>query len=79
MKYNRRQHKIEKIADIIVGHRLTDDDIERANLAGWTIDVRFRDEEYVDQNSWSRVSDIHLDADELAQAKHIAAKLEASL
>lgn len=79
MKYSRRQHKIEKIADIIVGHRLTDEDIERANLAGWTIDIRFHDEQYADLNSWSRVTDIHLDSDELATAKRIAADLEATL
>lgn len=78
-KYSRRQHIIEKIADIICGMRLNDSDVEDANNQGWTLDLRFHDGQYVTENQWSRVENIHLDPDELAQVKRIAAALEATM
>lgn len=78
-KYSHRQHIVEKIADLIVGHRLDDATVDAYNKSGWTVDIRFKDGEYISENNWSRVENIHLDSNELATAKRYAADLEASL
>lgn len=78
-KYSHRQHIIEKIADLIVGYRLDEATVDAYNKSGWTIDIRFKDGEYISENEWSRVENIHLDSDELATSKRIAAHLEATL
>lgn len=70
--YSRRQEIIEKIAATIYGKYMSDEDVNRANLAGWTIDIRFADGQYVSENNWSRVENIHLEPEELQQAKQLA-------
>jgi predicted transcriptional regulator len=72
----RRQQVIGKIADTIFGHHMSDEDIVNANKAGWTIDIRFSDGQYTSENSWSRIENIHLEPDELAEAKQIAVAFE---
>lgn len=72
MKYSRRQHLIQAIAfqiDFILDQPEL---IEAKNKAGFAVDVRWQDGEYVSENEWTRVSDIHLSPDELEQAKQIA-------
>lgn len=77
--YNRRQQIINKIADIIVGRRMDEAAIDAANQVGWTIDIRFPGAEYSGENEWSRFESLRLEPDELAQAKQLAAELEATL
>jgi antitoxin component of RelBE/YafQ-DinJ toxin-antitoxin module len=72
MKYSRRQHLIEAIAgqiDLILDQPEL---IEAKNRHGFAVDVRWQDGEYISDNEWTRVSDIHLSPDELRQAIQIA-------
>lgn len=76
---NRRNEIISKIAERIYAAQWTDAQIEKQNSYGWTVDIRFRNAEYISDDEWSHFDDIHLDAGELAAAKRIAADLEATL
>lgn len=79
MTYSRRQEIIEKIAGTIVDYRLDDTTIDARNKVGWSIDIRFKGAEYISENEWSHFDNIHLEPNELATAKRIAADLEATL
>lgn len=72
--YSRRQHLINAIANQIDLILDQPDLIEAKNKAGFTVDVRWQDGEYVSDSDWTRVSDIHLSPDELQQAIQIASR-----
>lgn len=71
-----RQQLMSKIAATIYGYRMSEDDIANANKAGWNIDIRFSDGQYTSENSWSRVENVHLDSEELAEVGRIVAAFE---
>jgi hypothetical protein len=72
----RRQQLISKIASIAYYYHMTESDLATANKVGWNIDIRFSDGQYTNENSWSRVEDIHLDASELDEVGRIVAAFE---
>lgn len=72
--YSRRQHLINAIANQIDLILDQPELIEAKNKAGFTVDVRWQDGEYVSDSDWTRVNDIHLSPDELQQAIQIASR-----
>lgn len=68
-----RLQQIDAIACIIAS--LPEMDVDAANNAGWTVQLRYVDHEYVSDNDYTWTSDIHLTPSELSSALTLAAEM----
>lgn len=69
----RTREQIIAIADAIRTLGYDQSEARQHNVRGWTIDVRYKGQEYVGPNNYTRTSDLHLSDEELDVAFRLAA------